>query len=105
MIGSDPRQYIVNLTGVANAQSITVTLTNVTDSSGKQSNAFSASLSLLLGDVNQSGRVDGNDVSVVQAQTRQTANDTNFRADVNTTGLIDGNDVSMVQGKTRTRLP
>ncbi|MBA2524988.1 MAG: hypothetical protein H0V18_04265 [Pyrinomonadaceae bacterium] len=55
--------------------------------------------------MNQTGAVDGNDVSAVQATTRQGATSTNFKADVNTSGTVEGNDVSIVQGKTRTRLP
>jgi hypothetical protein len=47
----------------------------------------------------------GNDVSAVQAPTRQTASQSNCRFDVNTTGGIDGNDVSLTQSKTRTSLP
>jgi hypothetical protein len=62
-------------------------------------------MDVLLGDVNSTGLVDGNDVSAVQAKTRQAATSSNFRLDVNTSGLIDGNDVSLVQSKTRTSLP
>jgi alpha-tubulin suppressor-like RCC1 family protein len=102
---SDAHNYIVNLTGVTNAQYITVSLTNVTDSAGNFSSGVSASMGVLLGDVNASGLVDGNDVSAVQAGTRQTVNSTNFRMDANVSGLIDGNDVSLVQSNTRTSLP
>jgi len=62
-------------------------------------------MGVLVGDVNSTGSVDGNDVSAVQAQTRHPVDSTNFRDDVNTTGSIDGNDVSLVQSKTRTSLP
>jgi hypothetical protein len=102
---SDAHNYIVNLTGVVNAQVITVSLTNVTDSAGNFSSAVSAQMGVLLGDVNASGLVDGNDVSAVQSRTRQSVNSTNFRYDVNASGLIDGNDVSITQGHTRTSLP
>jgi hypothetical protein len=102
---SDAHNYIVNLTGVANAQVITVSLTNVTDSMGNFSPAIARSMGVLLGDVNASGLVDGNDVSAVQSHTRQSVNNMNFRYDVNTSGLIDGNDVSITQGQTRTSLP
>ena len=103
---TDPHQYIVNLTGVSNAQYVTVTLNNVTDSAGKVSTAVSASMGVLVGDVNATGGVDGNDVSAVQGQTRQSVNGTTFRYDVNVSGgLIDGNDVSLTQSKTRTSLP
>jgi hypothetical protein len=62
-------------------------------------------MGLLIGDVNASKLVDGNDVSAVQSHTRQSVNNTNFRYDVNASGLIDGNDVSLTQGQTRTSLP
>jgi hypothetical protein len=104
-IGPNPNQYTVNLTGVTNAQVITVSLTNVTDSAGNFSSAVAGQMGLLIGDVNASGVVDGNDVSAVQSATRQTVNSTNFRDDVNASGVIDGNDVSLTQGQTRTSLP
>jgi hypothetical protein len=103
--GPNSNQYTVNLTGVSNACYITVTLTDVLDSAGNFSPAVSASMGVLLGDVNATGRVDGNDVSAVQSHTRQSVDGTNFRYDVNTTGRIDGNDVSVTQGQTRTGLP
>ena len=102
---NDAHNYIVNLTGVTNAQTITVSLSNVTDSAGDFSSAVSTSMGVLLGDVNANGLVDGNDASAVQSHTRQSVNNTNFQYDVNTSGLIDGNDVSMTQGHTRTSLP
>jgi hypothetical protein len=96
-------QVFVNLTGVTNAQKITLTLVGVND--GTSMADFPVSMGVLLGDVNASKLVDGNDVSAVQSHTRQSVNNTNFRYDVNTTGLIDGNDVSITQGQTRTSLP
>jgi FG-GAP-like repeat len=103
--GNDPHNYIVNLTGVTNAQYIAISLSNVTDSAGNFSSGVSASMGMLLGDVNASGNVDGNDVSAVQSQTRQQVTSANFRDDVNANGVIDGNDVSLTQGQTRTLLP
>jgi hypothetical protein len=97
----------VNLTGVTNAQLIGVTL-NVTDSFGQSfvnPQGTPINMGVLLGDVNATGGIDGNDVSAVQSHTRQPVNNTNFRYDVNTSGLIDGNDVSITQGQTRTSLP
>jgi hypothetical protein len=84
---------------------INVSLTNVTDSTGDFSSAVSVSMGVLLGDVDATGRVDGNDVSAVQSHTRQSTDGTNYRYDVDVTGRIDGNDVSTTQGKTRTSLP
>ena len=95
---------LVDLTGIPNAQYTTVTLNGVVDSQGNQGNV-PGTFGVLLGDVNGSGLVDGNDVSAVQSQTRQQVTSANFRDDVNTNGSIDGNDVSITQGQTRTSLP
>ncbi len=99
------QEYVVNLTGVTNAQYISVTLTGVNGTAtvpGPQ-------MGVLIGDVTGSngpnGLVDGNDVSATQSQTRQPVTGSNFRADVNANGIIDGNDVSTTQGHTRTSLP
>jgi hypothetical protein len=95
----------VNLTGVANAQYVTVTLSNVTDSVGNFSSAVSATMGVLLGDVNATGLVDSGDVFLVRQQTSQTANASNFREDVNASGLIDSGDVFVTRQQTGTSLP
>jgi hypothetical protein len=96
-------QVTVNLTNVSNAQTLMINLTGVSD--GTETLNVSVPMGVLLGDVNSTRGVDGNDVSAVQAHTRQSASATTFRFDVNATGGIDGNDVSAVQSKTRTSLP
>jgi hypothetical protein len=96
-------QVTVNLTAVSNAQTIVVTLARVSD--GLNTSDVQATMGRLLGDVNGSGLVDGNDVSTVQSHTRQSVNSANFRCDVNADGLLDGNDVSTTQRQTRTALP
>jgi hypothetical protein len=93
----------ISLTGVSNAQTLTINLIGVSD--GTHSGNVSIPMGVLLGDVNANGLVDGNDVSAVQGQTRQPVTATNFREDVNANGIIDGNDVSITQGQTRTSLP
>lgn len=102
---SNPSQYIVNLTSITNASYVTVTLDNVDGSEETHNDTVAQEMGVLMGDVNASGQVDGNDVSAVQAATRQTVGSTNFRYDVNTNGVIDGNDVSATQAQTRTSLP
>jgi hypothetical protein len=102
---NDPHSYIVDLTGVSNAQTITVSLINVSDSTSNFSPAVAGSMGVLLGDVNASGRVDAADVSVVRQQTLQTIDASNFREDVNTSGRIDAADVSVVRQQTLTSLP
>jgi hypothetical protein len=99
---SSGNQVFINLTGVINRQIIAVTLV-VND--GINTAPVVVPMGVLLGDVDATGRVDGNDVSGVQSRTRQTADGTNYRYDVDVTGRIDGNDVSTTQAKTRTSLP
>jgi hypothetical protein len=102
--GLHQNEYTVNLTGVPNASHVNVTLNNAADTVSNVGNV-SVRMDVLLGDVNQNGNVDGNDVSAVQSKTRQAVNSSTFKFDVNTTGSIDGNDVSLTQSKTRTSLP
>jgi hypothetical protein len=102
---NDTHNYIVNLTGVTNAQRITVSLSNVTDTAGDFSNALSASMGVLIGDVNSSGRVDAADVSLVRQQSLQPVSSSNFRADINASGRIDAADVSIARQQTLTSLP
>jgi hypothetical protein len=94
-------EVIVNFTA-SNAQTVNITLQGV--NAGGLSTDVSVPVGLLIGDVNVTRNVDGNDVSATQSQTRQRVENANFRMDVNATGVIDGNDVSAVQTKTRTRL-
>jgi hypothetical protein len=105
-LGLSASQCAVNLANVSNAQYITVTLNNVHDVAGNIGNVTGPQMGVLIGDVNATGGVDGNDVAAVQSHTRQPVNsDAQARFDVNATGTIDGNDVAITQGHTRTSLP
>jgi hypothetical protein len=104
-IGSDPHQYVVDLTGVTNGQVITVSLSNVHDAAANFSSAVSASMGVLLGDVNSSRLVDSGDVFLVRQQIGQNANPSNFREDVNASGVIDSGDVFLTRQQTGTSLP
>jgi hypothetical protein len=94
----------VNITNIPNAQYTTITLTGVVSSTGGVGNA-SATMGVLLGDVNASGRVDAADVSSVRQQTLQSITSSNFRNDLNTSGRIDAADVSVARQQTLTSLP
>jgi PKD repeat protein len=104
-LGLSANQCMVNLTGVSNQQYLSIALINAKDTTGAIGTVIGPQMGVLIGDVDASGRVDGNDVSGVQSDTRQSANGTNYRFDVNADGRIDGNDVSATQGSTRTGLP
>ena len=70
-IGADAHQYIVDLTGVTNAQIITVNLTNVTDSAGNNSATVPVSMGVLLGDTSGNKTVNSSDVSQTKLQSGQ----------------------------------
>jgi hypothetical protein len=96
-------QIFVNLTGVTNAQRISLTLFGVTD--GTKTADYSVQMGVLVGDVNASGHVDAGDIGAIQQVNSQTANSTNFRADVNASGHIDAGDIGITQSHNSTGLP
>jgi hypothetical protein len=102
---TDAHNYIVNLTGVTNAQYITVSLTNVTDSAGNFSGVVSASMGVLIGDTNGDGFVNSADISQTKSQSGQPVDGSNFREDVNTDGFLNSADISLVKSKSGTALP
>jgi hypothetical protein len=104
-VGNDPHQYIVNLTGVTNAQYITISLTNVYDSAGNSSSIISVPMGVLLGDVDASGRVDSTDVFDARQNTLQITTSSNFRADIDESGRIDSSDVFIARQQALTSLP
>lgn len=101
---TDGRQYIVNLSGVANAQNLTVTLANVTDVAGNISSSVSATMAVLTGDTNADKFCDAVDVSQVKSQSGTAVTSSNFREDVNVDNFIDAVDVSLVKGYSGTAL-
>jgi hypothetical protein len=103
-IGADTHQYIVNLTGVANAQYITVSLTNVHDVASHVGDV-SGTMGVLLGDTTANGSVNSSDISQTKAQSGTVASASNFRTDVTINGLINSSDISTVKSKSGTALP
>jgi hypothetical protein len=96
-------QVTVNLTAVTNAQTIVVDLNSVSD--GVNTSDVQATMGVLLGDVDGSGRVDSTDVFQVRQQSLQTVNASNFRDDLDLSGRIDSNDVFGVRQQNLTSLP
>ncbi len=93
-------QIFVNLTGVANAQKITITLVGVND--GTNIGNVVVPMGVLLGDTSANRLVNSTDVSQTQAQSGQAVTVSNFRTDVTVNGLINSTDVSTVQSKSGT---
>ena len=96
-------QVFVNLTGVANVQTIAITLFGVNGGSGP-SNVV-VPMSLLLGDTTANKAVNSTDVTQAKTLSGTAANSNSFRADVTANGLINSSDVSTIKSKSGTALP
>jgi hypothetical protein len=103
-LGTDHHQYIVNLTGVPNAQYLTVTLNNVHDLAGATGNV-SVTMGVLEGDVNGSRVVTSGDTNLCKAQALQPITDSNFRMDTNASGAITTGDVNLIKQHALNQLP
>ncbi len=101
--GGGTNTITVDLTGVTNAQVITVTLFGATD--GMSSGDISVSMGMLLGDTNGNGAVSSADISQTKGQSGQTANGSNFRTDVNANGSVSSADISLVKAASGSSLP
>ena len=93
----------INLTGVTNAQTIVVTLSNVSD--GVNMGNLIVPMGVLQGDTSGNGTVSSTDVSQTKSRTGQSVSASNFREDVNVSGSITATDVSTVKSRTGTALP
>ena len=95
---SGDKTMTVELSGVVDAQQITVVLKNVTDSVNNQVLADTpVSMIVLLGDTTGNKVVNGTDVSQTKLQSGHQLSQTNFREDVTVSGGINGSDVSAVK--------
>lgn len=104
-IDTDAHNYIVNLTGVTNAQRITVSLTNVTDSTGGTAPAIAATMGVLIGDSSGNGSVSSGDIAQVKLNVGKLIDSTNFRTDLNASGTINAADITLVKSMAGTSLP
>ena len=96
-------QVTVNLTGVTNAQRITVTLVNVSD--GTNIGNVPVSMGVLAGDTNGNAATNAADVSLTKSQSGQPVTGSNFREDVNFNGSINASDIGLVKSSSGTSLP
>src|SRR5438132_4085220 len=96
-------QVTINLTGVTNVQTITVTLHNVND--GTSTGDVPVSMGVLVGDVNGDAAVNASDVSLTKSQVGVAVSGSNFREDVNANGVINSVDVAQVKANVGTALP
>ncbi len=78
----------VNLSDVADAQTLMLRLSEVTDTSGHVMPPMNVSLQVLAGDVSGNGTVNATDVAQVKANIGAPLNAANFRCDVTANGSI-----------------
>jgi hypothetical protein len=101
--GNGTTLVTVNLSGVANAQTINVALFNLND--GVDTTNLVIPMGVLIGDVNANRVVNASDVAQTKAQVGQPVTTSNFRADVNPNGIINASDVIHVKALSGTFLP
>ena len=101
--GSGTSEITVNLTGVTDAQRITMTLHNVNN--GNVTGDVPISMGVLIGDVNGNGTVSAADVALTKSQVGNPVTSSNFREDVNVNGTISSTDVALVKSDVGTSLP
>jgi hypothetical protein len=93
----------IPLTSVANAQTITVTLSNVND--GMASGNVAIPMSILVGDTNGNGAVNASDITQTKVQSGAGVGAGNFRTDVTANGSINASDINLVKLRSGTSLP
>jgi hypothetical protein len=90
-------QAIVNLTGVANGETLVIRLNEVND--GAVTGPVNVRLTALLGDTNGNGVVNASDVAETKAQSGQPATNINFRTDVTVSGVTNATDIGVVKAQ------
>ena len=95
----------INLTGVGNVQTLTVTLSGVMDQFSQVLPNTGVNMSVLIGDTSGNRAVNASDVAQTKAQIGQSVSGTNFRSDVNANGAINGTDAAIVKSHSGESLP
>jgi hypothetical protein len=101
--GNGTTQVSVNITGVANAQRLTIALFGVNN--GTNSGDVGVPLAVLIGDTGGNGSVNSADIGQTKSQSGNAVSGTNFREDVTVDGNINSSDIGLVKSKSGTALP
>jgi hypothetical protein len=102
VVASGNRVFI-NLTGVPNAQRLTITLTGVND--GTNIGNVSIPMGVLTGDTTADTFVNSTDIAQTKSQSGQLVTSSNFREDVTVDGNLNSTDIALVKSKSGTALP
>jgi hypothetical protein len=95
----------VNLSGVADVQKITVTLSNVTNTSSQVLPGTAVSMNLLIGDTNGSKTVNSTDIGQTKTQSGVPVTTANFRQDVTPNGTTNASDIGLVKSRSGASVP
>ncbi|HQR10750.1 MAG TPA: M12 family metallo-peptidase [Casimicrobiaceae bacterium] len=98
-------EMTVPLTLVANAQYVTLNVTNVAASGGGSGGTGSVRVGFLFGDTNQSRQVTLSDVGAVNAAALQTVTNANFNLDINVDGKLTVADKGLANANLLIKLP
>jgi hypothetical protein len=101
--GNNSSALTINLTGVADAQTLIVTLSEV--NYGGNTGDITIPVSFLVGDTNGNGTVNASDVIETKAQSGQPLTNSNFREDITVNGSINTSDISLVKAHAGASLP
>jgi hypothetical protein len=104
-IGSDAREYIVNLSGVVNAQELRLTVSGITDTAGRTTGALTVPIGFLVGDTTGNRTVNSSDVGQVKSRSGDPVSSSTARVDVTANGDINATDISLVKSRSGTRIP
>ena len=95
----------VPLTGVADIQTVTVTLTDVTDQLAQVIPSIAVSMNVLAGDTTGDGAVNSADISQTKSRSGQAVSVSNFRSDVNVDNAINLADIGLAKSQSGQGLP
>ncbi len=96
---------VVNLTGVANRQYVTVALSNVSSADGGTGGSGSVRIGYLAGDVNQNRVVSVADEALINSVLARTVTSANFLYDINANGTLTVADKAIASAGLATALP
>ena len=94
-LSPDGKTVTVDLTDVADAQTIAMTLSGVNN--GTSTNDVTVHMSLFVGDSNGTGVVNASDVSQTKSRSGQAITNATFRSDVVVNGTINASDLAMIK--------
>jgi hypothetical protein len=89
----------VNLTGVSDLQTITITVNNVNGASGRVLPSAAVSLHILAGDTTGNKSVNASDVGQTKAQSGRPVTAQNFRTDLAVNGSVNASDIALVKSQ------